>query len=100
MKETLSPFAALTTKERLEQWNYWHSQHQTEIEVQQKPTDADVRSESVLHNAKPTESREMLQAHHSQYDAVINRIRKACCGTGVFHSCTVDNTKQDGSGKP
>ena len=101
MKETSSPFSAMTTKERLEQWNHWHSQHQEEMVVSVKPTDENQRSESVLHQEKPTNSRSTMKPHHSQYDAVVNRLRRASGGAGRFQSCSeVESTRQDASGKP
>lgn len=100
MKETLSPFAALTTKERLEKWNLWQSQHQAEIAIASEPTIGDSRLESVSHEAKPTKGRDAIRPHHSQYDAVVKRMRMANRGARSFQPCSaVDSTRQDSSGK-
>ena len=99
MKEASSPFVGLSTRERLEKWNQWHSQHQEEIALPPEPTGDDLRSVSVLLTEKPTESRVRMQPHHSQYDAVVNKIRRACRGAGTFHACSgTDSTRQDSSG--
>jgi len=100
MKETLSPFAALTTKERLEKWNLWQSQHQEEIAIKSEPTIGDSWSESVSQGAKPTVGRDSIKPHHSQYDAVVKRMRMASRGARSFQPCTtVDNTRQDSFGR-
>lgn len=99
MKESSSPFAALTTRERLERWNLWQSQHRGEMLAVQEQTDGDDRSESVLIKSKPTESRVVNRSHHSQYDAVVKRMRQAMRGAGSYQTCVpAESTRQESSG--
>lgn len=91
MKEpAASPFAALSSKEQMERWACWHSQH-----MEEKPTAADVKSESVAESTKPTASLKIPKPHHSQYDAVIRRIKNAQRRTLAYTSCSsVESTRQ------
>lgn len=88
MKEpAASPFAALSSKEQMEKWACWHSQH-----MEEKPTVTDNRS--VCECSKPTESLEMPKPHHSQYDAVVGRIKNAQRRTLAYTSCSsVESTR-------
>lgn len=71
-----SPFAARSSQEQQEQWLCWQSQHMQELPLA-KPTVTDSRSESVLNVAKPTKSRFPTSPGRSQYNAVVQRMRKA-----------------------
>lgn len=91
MKEAVaSPFAALNSKEQMEQWAIWHSQH-----MEEKPTTPIKEPESVCEPAKPTTSREAYRPHHSQYDAVVGRIRNAQRRATAYISCaSSESTRQ------
>ena len=78
-----SPFAALSSKEQMERWACWHGQR-----MDTKPTCDDLESESVCDESKPTLSHMTFKPHHSQYDAVVRRMRKASQQAMSYSSCT------------
>lgn len=92
MKEqpsTVSPFAALDTREQMEQWIWWQCQH-----AQRKNTE-DAALDAQLPNSKEKAAAETAKAaitmppvHHGQYDAVIRRMHAAGKRTTAFIPCT------------
>ena len=84
----VSPFAALTSQQQKEQWICWQSQKQTVETIEPaKPTDTDVRSGSVSDDAKPTKSLQPTRTYHSQYNAVLARMKQAQKRTNAYVDC-------------
>lgn len=84
---TISPFAALNSQQQKEQWICWQSQKQSEnIDVEDKPTETDLRSESVLDESKPTAGR-VAKTYHSQYNAVLKRMKQAQRQASCYIDC-------------
>ncbi|MBE5802933.1 MAG: hypothetical protein E7316_00295 [Clostridiales bacterium] len=82
-----SPFAALTPREQLERWICWQNQHPRENINTSKATMDKPDLTSFEASQKPTESRERMPVFHSQYDAVVRRIKKASQGAVLFQRC-------------
>lgn len=78
-----SPFAAKTSQEQLEQWNWWHSQQDATTpvpETEETSLAAQLRDpEPPLHSIEPP-----ARPHHRQYDAVMKRMTQARKQTGAF----------------
>ena len=74
--QTTSPFKSLSKQEQREKWNAWQSTHMEEMEL----TDEETLAQKDLPPLKlPTapESKAAFIPRHSQYDAVLNRMKKA-----------------------
>ena len=78
-----SPFAAKTRKEQLEQWICWQNQHQdmTPVEAMDRPVPPlrlpGEEQPAVQQAAPPQPAQVRSQPRHSEYDAVISRMRNA-----------------------
>ena len=75
-----SPFAAKSQREQLEQWICWQNQHPEAALTNQLPEPHDAESpvqQSPAREAKPTTETTPYRPRHSQYDAVVNRMRHA-----------------------
>lgn len=89
MKDTAatSPFAALSSQEQKEKWICWQCQHAAEyipVEAEEKPTPDQKRSVPLPELRLPQEpdrtqtvSLPKPTVRHSQYDAVIKRMKNA-----------------------
>lgn len=88
---TRSPFAAKSSQEQQEQWLCWQTRHLAQQPLI-KPTDDDLRSESVLPPRKPTDSRFSVQPGKSQYSAVVQRMRKATSRAQAYTSWSAQET--------
>lgn len=84
----VSPFAALTSQQQKEQWICWQSQKQTVETIEPaKPTNVDEWSELVSDDAKPTVSLQPTRTHHSQYNAVLARMKQAQKRANAYIDC-------------
>lgn len=74
--QTTSPFKSLSKQEQREKWNAWQSTHMEETEL----TDEESIAQKPLPPLKlPTvqEEKAAFAPRHSQYDAVLSRMKKA-----------------------
>lgn len=92
MKEqpsTVSPFAALDTKEQMEQWIWWQCQHDQGKNAEEASLDAQLPNSKEQAAAEPVKAAiAMLPVHHGQYDAVIRRMHAAGKRTTAYIPCT------------
>ena len=80
-----SPFAALDTREKMEQWIWWQCQHprdevrSSEIEPQALPElkAPEQEEQTSVPEQKAPERIVMPNVHHGQYDAVLKRMNMA-----------------------
>lgn len=111
MKEkpsAVSPFAALDTREQMEQWIWWQTQQpreQTslrEIEPQEHPQPLHAPEEQRSPAAQTIPAYTPPPIHRGQYRAVLQRMNAAQRRTVDYIACTqeVSMTRQSLSGNP
>lgn len=104
-----SPFAALTHQEQRHQWTVWHAEQDATRPVESEGERIQVlperREEAPQPAAQPTQTvpAQPQPIYHSQYDAVIRRMRNAGRQTQQFvsvASALEQSTTQPESGNP
>lgn len=113
MKEqalTASPFAALDTREKMEQWIWWQCQHPkdvatgTDLEAltlpELKKTERKEEAKEPT-QAVPLRTQAMPPIRHGQYDAVIKRMKMAQKQTTAYipwtDTLSISSASADGS---
>lgn len=88
----VSPFAAKSSQEQKEQWIWWQCQ-QDATYPEEKAEISDQRSASVpglklpqVQEEKQTMRQAVQTVRHSQYDAVVRRMRNATSQVGSYTS--------------
>lgn len=86
----ISPFALKSSQEQKEQWIWWQCQRDALLPVKENTEEADVPPLHLPHVSQdetPQQPIPMRAAtHHSQYDAVIRRLKAATKQTGDYTS--------------
>lgn len=85
MKErasAVSPFAALDTREQMEQWIWWQCQRPPQTE------DTNTAAVQQTVEKEPVQAAPLPTIHHGQYDAVIRRMSAAGRQAGAYRPCT------------
>lgn len=92
MKEqpsTVSPFAALDTRQQMEQWIWWQCQHDRDKTAEDAALDAQLPEAKEQATDEPAKAAiTMPPVHHGQYDAVIRRMHAAGKRTTAYIPCT------------
>jgi len=107
MKEpaVVSPFAAKTRQEQQEQWIWWQCQRDATTPVDCPEISPSPEAERVPAMTFPSAvpgppsaptsvPMQRQRIHHSQYDAVMKRIRSATQQTGHYTSCASSPERQ------
>lgn len=86
----ISPFALKSSQEQKEQWIWWQCQRDALLPVKENMEESDVpplHVPPVVREEAPQQPIPMRAAtHHSQYDAVIRRMKAATKQTGDYTS--------------
>lgn len=91
MKEqsaAVSPFAALDTRGKMEQWIWWQCQHPQENGVSLAQSLPEKPVEAAKQTSVPQNGPVVMPIHHGQYDAVIRRMHAARRQAGHYIPCT------------
>ena len=91
MKEqpsAVSPFAALDTRSKMEQWIWWQCQHPQDEPVSLAQSLPEKPADTAARTPVPPSKPAPMPRHHGPYDAVIRRMHTAGRQAGHYIPCT------------